>query len=886
MSPKPKPGTKKSRPAKAADTPHLQIEASQSFPIVGIGASAGGLEALDEFLKHLPSNCQLALVVIQHLAPTLPGMMVELLQRSTTMKVVQASEQLIIKPGNIYVIPPGKDLSMLRGKLVLFPPAEPHGQRLPINFFFEAMAQDLGARATALILSGMGSDGTLGAKAIREKGGLVLVQDPASAKYDGMPGSIVREGLAQLIAAPAQLAVDLIRLLSGELKPPMKEPLASEKDRSSFDRICILLRGRTSHDFSLYKKSTIYRRIERRMGIHAIDSISTYAKFLQENPQELDLLFKELLIGVTNFFRDPESWEQLAKEVLPELITSRPEGGALRAWVAGCSTGEEAFSLAITFKEVLAALQPTASFTLQIFATDLDQDAIEKARLGLYGPRAMSALSEERRSAWFTPEEHGFRVRKEIREMVVFATHDVLQHPPLIRLDLLLCRNLLIYLSSDLQKRLFPVFHYSLNPDGHLFLGSAESIGSFSDLFAPLPGRSRLFSRKTASGTPRLLIPPVIPPVIPPATRARSREASMPKNPINLQSLADQVLLHQFAPAAVLTSEGGDILYISGKTGKYLEPAMGQANWNIFAMAREGLRTELGLAHRRAIGQKEPVVVKGLRVGTNGGTLIVDLTVKALDGPEALRGTVMTVFMDHPDVPAAKRSKAGKGTPASQVRSAELEAALKSALDELQTSREEMQTSQEELKATNEELQSTNEELQSTNEELTTSKEELQSLNEELQTVNAEQQSKVEELSATNNDMKNLLDATDIATLFLDEHLNVRRFTKGATRIFKLIPGDVGRPITDIVNSLDYPDLAEDATEVLQSLVFREKEVSANEGQTWFATRILPYRTIKNAISGVVITFGDITRAKALEAELRGRGSDLPAVKGQPKLSK
>jgi two-component system CheB/CheR fusion protein len=853
--------------------------ASVSFPIVGIGASAGGLEALDDFLKHLPLDNPFALIVIQHLAPDQPGMMVELLQRSTPMKVLQATDRQAVKPGHIYVIPPGKDLSILQGKLFLFPASEPRGRRLPIDFFFESLAQDLGNRATVLIFSGMGSDGLSGVRAVKAKGGLVLVQDPTSARYDGMPGSVVKEGLADLIGAPAQLALDLYRLLSGERKPTPLEPLISEQEQSSFERICILLRGRTGQDFSLYKKSTIYRRIERRMGIHAISSISAYARFLQENPQESDLLFKELLIGVTHFFRDPESWKQVAEEVLPALLASRPEGGSLRAWVAGCSTGEEAFSLAITFREVIQHLQPSVPFTLQIFATDLDRDAIEKARQGLFPPAAMSGLSAERRSSWFTPEERGFRIQKEIRDMVVFATQNVIQDPPFIRLDLLLCRNLLIYLSSDLQKRILPLFHYSLNPDGHLFLGSAESIGPFSDLFVPHPGKSRLFQRKADSLTPGLAMFPVTPPL----PKGNLREVTMPKTPVNLQSLADQVLLHRFAPAAVLSSEAGDILYISGKTGKYLEPAMGKANWNIFAMAREGLRTELGLAYRKALGQKEPVVVKGLRVGSNGGTLMVDITVQALEAPEALRGSVMTVFVDHPDVPAVKTVKAAKGTPATQARILDLEAALKTAMEELQSSREEMQTSQEELKATNEELQSTNEELQSTNEELTTSKEELQSLNEELQTVNAEQQSKVEELSAINNDMKNLLDATDIATLFLDEHLNVRRFTKGATRIFKLIPGDVGRPITDIVNSLDYPDLAGDATEVLQTLVFQEKEISAQQGQVWYSTRILPYRTIQNAIGGVVVTFTEITRAKFLEAGLRGGEPAIPlATKQKP----
>ena len=864
MRPRSVSGEKKAQPARAAGLVPIQND-PQSFPIVGIGASAGGLEALDEFLKHLPADNPVALVVIQHLAPTQPGMMVELLQRSTERKVLQAMDRQAVKPGHIYVIPPGMDLSILRGKLFLFPPSEPHGRRLPIDFFFQSLAQDRTVGAVGIIFSGMGSDGLRGARAIKENGGIVLAQEPASARYDGMPGSVVKEGLADLVAAPAQLAVDLIRLLDRKLKHPHQEPFISEHERSSFERICILLRSRTGHDFSLYKKSTIYRRIERRMGIHAIDSISDYVRFLEENPPESDLLFKELLIGVTSFFRDPESWRQLAEEVLPALIASRPEGAVLRAWVAGCSTGEEACSLAITFMEVLERLRPRVSVTLQVFATDLDRDAVEKGRQGFYAPAAMAGLSDERRAAWFTPEENGFRLRKEIREMLVFATQDVIQDPPFIRLDLLLCRNLLIYLSSDLQKRVLPLFHYSLNPDGCLFLGSAESIGPFTDLFVPLPGKARLFHRKANSQTPGFAPFPITPPL----PREGLREATVPKTSVNLQSLADQVLLQRFAPPAVLSSEAGDILYISGKTGKYLEPAMGKANWNLFAMAREGLRADLGMAFRKALGQTDPVVIRGLRVGVNGGTQIVDLTVQALQAPEALKGTVMTVFSDQPVSPPVKSSKAGRNLPSDLARLAELEAELKSALEELQSNREEMQTSQEELKATNEELQSTNEEL-------TTSKEELQSLNEELQTVNAEQQSKVEELSATNNDMKNLLDATDIATLFLDEHLHVRRFTKGATRIFKLIQSDVGRPITDIVSNLDYPDLERDATEVLRTLVFSEREVSAQQGAAWFSTRILPYRTIQNAIGGVVVTFTEITRAKALEAELRTEVSGKP----------
>ncbi|HWQ10777.1 MAG TPA: CheR family methyltransferase, partial [Holophaga sp.] len=540
-------------------------------------------------------------------------------------------------------------------------------------------------------------------------------------------------------------------------------------------------------------------------------------------------------------------------------------GGALRAWVAGCSTGEEAYSLAITFKETLARLRPEATFTLQIFATDLDRDAVEKARRGLFQAKAMEGLSDKRRSTWFTREEGGFRIHKEIREMLVFAVQDLIKDPPFIRLDLLLCRNLLIYLSSELQKQLLPVFHYSLSPEAWLFMGSAETTGPFPDLFIPHPGKARLFRRRDTLQAPTVPLFPLTPAVL----REGLMEPPMPKTSVNLQSIADQVLLQQFAPPAVLVNKGGDILYISGRTGKYLEPAMGKANLNIFAMAREGLRTELGSAFRQSLVQKDPVIVKGLRVGTNGGMQIVDLTVKALETPESLRGMVMIVFTDQPTPPPSARPKSRKGSPASQALIAELETEIKALREELRRSQEEMQTSQEELKATNEELQSTNEELQSTNEELTTSKEELQSLNEELQTVNAEQQAKVDELFTMNNDMRNLLDATEIATLFLDEQLNVRRFTKGATRLFKLISGDLGRPITDIVNTLDYQELEADIQEVMRSLLFCEKEIATQSGNAWYSIRILPYRTTQNTIGGVVITFSDITRAKNLEAELR-----------------
>ncbi len=627
----------------------------------------------------------------------------------------------------------------------------------------------------------------------------------------------------------------------------------------------------TGHDFSLYKKNTVYRRIERRMGIHQIDRIAAYVRYLQENPQEVELLFKELLIGVTSFFRDPAAWEELRGEALPALLADRPNGGVIRAWSIGCSTGEEAYSLAIAFKEALEQAKPKGSFTLQIFATDLDRDAIDKARQGVYPANITADVSPERLRRFFIKEENGYRVAKEIRETVTFATQNVIMDPPFTRLDILICRNLLIYLTPELQKKLLPLFHYSLNPGCVLFLGSSETIGAFTELFSPLDIKSRLFRRRESVLAAEPLAFPIS---FAPAPAGVPKELTMLKPAANLQSLADQLLLQHFSPPAVLVNDRGDILYISGRTGKYLEPSAGKANWNIFAMAREGLRFDLGSAFQKAIRQKGAITVKGLKVGTNGGTQTVEITVRSIEEPEALRGMVMIVFVDVATPLEKKAPGRSRTAPSGNARVLELERELQTAREELQTTREEMQSSQEELKSTNEELQSTNEELQSTNEELTTSREEMQSLNEELQTVNAEQQSKMDELSRVNNDMRNLLNSTEIVTVFLDNELHVRRFTSGANKLFKLIPGDVGRPLSDIASDLLYPGMTEEAREVLRTLVFSEKQIAATDGR-WFSVRIMPYRTMEDVIGGVVITFAEITAAKKLEAELRDENARL-----------
>ena len=844
------------------------------FPIVGIGASAGGLEALEQFLRQVPAASGLAFVIVQHLDPTHKGLLPELLQRTSGMEVLQAKDRMRVKPNCVYVIPPNKDMSILHGVLHLFEPTAPRGLRLPIDFFLRSLAEDRQEGGIGVILSGMGSDGTMGLRAIKEKAGLALVQEPASAKFDSMPRSAIAAGLADLVAPAEALPGKIIDYLRHVLVIAKPEGPLEEKDQSALDKVLILLRGRTGHDFSLYKKNTVYRRVERRMGIHQIDRIATYVRYLQQNTQEVDLLFRELLIGVTSFFRDPAAWEHLQTEALPALLAGRPDGRQLlRAWSAGCSTGEEAYSLAMAFKEAQGHDKSTLGLgcKLQIFATDLDRDAIDKARQGFYPANIVADVSAERLQRFFIKEESGYRIGKEIREMVTFATQNLIMDPPFTKLDILICRNLLIYLTPELQKKILPLFHYSLDPGGVLFLGSAETVSSFTDLFAPLNTKSRLFLRRPtiSAATPVSFPAPFIP-----AMPGVSKELTMVKPVTNLQSLADKLLLQHFSPPAVLVNDKGDILYISGRTGKYLEPAAGKANWNIFAMAREGLRFDLGSAFQKAILNKEAVIVKGLKVGDGGGTQTVDITVQSIDEPEELRGMVLIVFTDVATPPAAKKGRGKTSSSPDNARILVLEQELQQLREALQSTSEERQSSQEELKSTNEELQSTNEELQSTNEELTTSREEMQSLNEELQTVNAEQQSKMDELSRVNNDMRNLLNSTEIVTVFLDNDLNVRRFTSGADKIFKLIPSDVGRPLSDIASDLLYPTMTEEAAEVLRTLVFSEKQIAAT-GDRWFSVRIMPYRTMEDVIGGVVITFANITAAKALEAELRAENARL-----------
>lgn len=836
------------------------------FPIVGIGASAGGLEALEQFFGNMPNNCGMAFVVIQHLDPTYVGIMPELLQRITSMKVLQATDRLKVKPNCVYVIPPNKSMSLLNGALHLFDPAERRGLRLPIDFFFRSLALDMEGRSIGIILSGMGSDGTLGLKSIKEKNGVVLVQSPGSAKFDGMPYSATEAVIADIVAPAEELPAKLIAFLKF-IPSVIIDTEIDSKSKSNLDKIIILLREQSGHDFSMYKKSTLFRRIERRKGVHQIDKLQHYVLYLQDNPKEVKILFKELLIGVTSLFRDAAVWDMLKDQILPALFNEMPNGYVLRAWVTACSTGEEAYSLAIVFQEALEKIKKRKNLTLQIFATDIDPDAIEIARKGYFSKNIASDVSSDRLSRFFNTSGDGFAVTTAIREMVVFAPQNVIKDPPFTKLDLLTCRNLLIYMEPELQKKLMALFSYSLNPGGIMLLGTAETLGNHRDGFEEVDLRLKIYKRTLAPAGHDLID---FPSSFSRTRRDAPKEQEPLKSPQNFQSSAEQLIIQRFAPTSALVNDKGDIIFLTGRTGKFIEHAAGKTNLNIYAMAREGLREVLPGAFRKAMLNFEPVILRNLRVGTNGGSQLVDITVQRIESPDSIRGMVIVVFTDVPakvehDFPDPKTDKRRMTGVQKQ-----LEIKLQRSLEELQSTREEMQTSQEELKSTNEELQSTNEELQSTNEELTTSKEEMQSLNEELQTVNIELQIKVGDFVQANNDMKNLLNSTEVATLFLDKELNIRRFTEAVTNIMKLRSTDIGRLFTDLVSNLVYPEIELHALQVLRTLTTIETPITSNDGR-WFNVRIMPYRTLDDRIDGLVITFTDITFAKKIDTELKER---------------
>jgi two-component system CheB/CheR fusion protein len=860
-------------------------KAKPSFPIVGIGASAGGLAAFEAFFAGLPADTDpdMAFVLVQHLAPDHKSILTELISRYTSMQVFEVEDGMNVQINCAYIIPPNRDMAFLNGTLHLLEPTAPRGQRLPIDFFFRSLAQDQGERAICIVLSGTGSDGTMGVRAIKGEGGMVMAQNPESTEFDGMPRSAIATGLVDYQLLPNEMGAQLIAYASHGMGCPHEpDAVSTPKTENALKKIFILLRNQTGHDFSQYKPNTIHRRIERRMAVHQIDAIDHYVKFLQQTPAEVEALFRDLLIGVTNFFRDTDAFQTLEEKIIPKLFENKPAGSVIRLWSTGCSTGEEAYSLAILMQERIETLKQ--NYTVQVFATDIDSRAIATARTGLYPASIAVDLTEERLARFFTAEPDGsaYRIHKSIRDILVFSEQDVIKDPPFSRLDLICCRNLMIYLGSSLQKKLIPLFHYALKPGGMLFLGNSEGIGEFEDLFNTLDRKAKLYQRKEDfHSTQRTALTRFLPSIALDAALSRSPEKSSPPAKLPLRELTEQALLQQVAPASALINEQGDILYLHGRTGMYLEPAPGEAGINnILKMAREGLKLDLTTALHKTVISKEVVRCFGLRVKTNGHYTRTNLTIRpVVHGSDSLSDAYLYLviledtqgFAD--PAPADLSPAHGTETELDKVTAATritaLEQELRAKEEYLQTTHEELETSNEELKSSNEEMQSVNEELQSANEELETSKEELQSVNEELTTVNSELQTKVIDLSRANNDMNNLLAGTGIGTVFVDHQLRILRFTPAANVIINLILSDLGRPVDHITSNLvGYDSLVADTQAVLNTLIPREAEVQTTRGN-WFKLRIQPYRTLDNVIEGAVITFVDITSMKQAEAALQ-----------------
>ena len=880
-------------------------EPKPHFPIVGIGASAGGLAAFEAFFSGMPADKDpgMAFVLVQHLAPDHKSILTDLIRRYTRMQVFEVEDGVEVQPNCAYIIPPNCDMAFLNGTLQLLEPSSPRGQRLPIDFFFRSLAQDQHELAICIVLSGTGSDGTMGLRAIKGEGGMAMAQTPESTEYDGMPRSAINTGLVDYVLPAADMPAQLMAYAVHAFdRPPRPATIPEPKTESDLKKVFVLLRAKTGHDFSLYKPSTINRRIERRMAVHQIRRLDGYAKYLQQTPQEVEALFRDLLIGVTNFFRDPLAFAELEKTIMPRLFTDKPSGSIIRAWICGCSTGEEAYSIAILLQEYVETLKQ--KYTIQLFATDIDNQAIEQARKGYFAASIANDITPERLARFFTLETDGktYRIQKGIRDMLIFSEQDVIKDPPFSKLDLISCRNLLIYMGGELQKKVIPLFHYALNPGGFLLLGTSETVGEFSTLFTTLDRKQKLYQRKEHSySEKRIPVATFLPPMTNPDAALRqpaARKAFPAKIP--LQELAEQALLHRVIQAGVLVNRSGDILYLHGRTGMYLELATGGVEgFNILKTAREGLRHDLTIALHKAASRNEIVCRSGLRVKTNGHFTTVNLSISpvsaALQSVERPGSPVvpetrlfMVVLEEAPiqlDEPAgsdpdqmqqpAGADNTGASASATDARLAALQLELQAKEEYIQSANEELEASNEELKSANEELQSINEEMQSTNEELETSKEELQSVNEELATINAELQTKVLDLSQVNNDMNNLLAGTGIGTVFVDFQLRILRFTPGATQIINLILSDVGRSIGHFASNLiGYDSFTADIQTVLSTLIPKEVEVRTADG-TCYMMRILPYRTVDNVIEGAVITFVNISEMKQTQEALKKANDQL-----------
>jgi len=826
--------------------------------VVGMGASAGGLEAFEQFFTHMPPDSGMAFVLVQHLAPDHASLLPELLAKYTRMPVQQIMTATPVAPDHVYVIPPDATLTIADGVLHLeSPPAEPRGHRTPIDHFFRSLAADQDGSAVCIILSGTGTDGTLGLQAIKEYGGMAMAQTVESAQYDSILRSAIATGLVDHILSAMEMPAKLVEYAThlAVLRESGGNDGFRKEVGNSLSVIHTLLRRQTGHDFSQYKGSTILRRLQRRMQALQLDAVDAYIARLRQDPTELEFLFKDLLIGVTHFFRDPEAFAALEREVIPKMFANKGADDQVRVCVAGCSTGEEAYSLAILLYEYMDRVDGAPR--VQVFATDIDEHALGMARRGCYPAGIAEYVSPERLERFFVKQDTTYQVKKEIRELCIFSTHSFIKDPPFSRLDLFSCRNVLIYLGPALQQKLMPLFHYAVRPGGFLFLGPSETLNGRDDLFRTLDQKHRIFQRKDVLPRPQVEFP---------LTDGRQLLArrleglgDISAEVQDIGALTRRTILEHYAPAGVVITAQGDVVHFSGRTGRYLEPPSGTPNVNVLNMAREGLRLPLRTALYQAVTRRQRVVDEQVRVKTNGDVQPITLIVQPLTtNPDADATLYLVIFQDVSSARSTAHTepKAAPGLKDDQIRRLE---------GELRGTEERLQSTIEELETSNEELQSANEEFQSTNEELVISKEELQSLNEELETVNSELRRKVEDLNRVNSDLQNLLNSTQIATLFLDTEMCIRNFTPATRTLLRLTPGDIGRPIADFAQRFVGADLVSEALDVLTTLATRERQLRLMDVDTHYLMRLLPYRTVENVIDGVVIAFVDVTALKQAE---------------------
>ena len=834
--------------------------------MVGVGASAGGLDAFTRLLKALPIDTNMAFVLVQHLDPKHISLLPELMARATSMPVVEVSDGMRAAPNHIYVMPPNHSLALLHGVLHLMPRPDMRGKHLPIDDFLHSLAQDRQSNAIGVILSGTASDGTQGMQAIKAAGGITFAQSEDSAEYGGMPHSAIAAGHVDFVLTPEEIARELARIarhpyLRQELLEVSQEVMA--EGSKDINKIFVLLRARTGIDFAYYKQNTIRRRIKRRMVLHQLDRISDYVKFLQTHPQELDALFQDMLINVTSFFRDPETFDALKNEVFPRLMAGRSSEQALRIWVPACSTGEEVYSLAITLFEFLGDHASTTH--IQIFASDIDKQAIDKARQGIYPQSIREDVGPGRLQRFFVKTATGHQICKPIRDVCVFAVQNVTKDPPFSRLDLICCRNLMIYLGTVLQKKVLHTFHYALQPHGYLMLGTSETVGSETDLFSLLDKKNKIYTRKSLLSRPGadFIAAPYAT-----STFATTHAAQKPFSPaIRIQQEAENLILEKYGPAGVIINQDMQILHFRGQTGPYIEPSAGSASLNLLKMARQDLALELRAAVQQAIKERSAVRKEGVRMREADGDHSVNLQVLPLPAAEAGKPNYLVLFEPGSAaavVPPTKLRPATGISDAKDLRIQELEHELRADREYMQTIIEEQEGVNEELQSASEEIQSANEELQSTNEELETTKEELQSTNEELATIIEEHENRNQELNAANNDLTNLLTSIDLAIVILRADLHIRRFTFAAKSLLNLIDADIGRPIGNIRSNIDIPDLEQRVQQVIETMMPQSLELQDRDGH-WYALRLRPYRTLDNRIEGAIMAFIDINSIKEVE---------------------